>query len=119
MRTKENLAVKFIITALTSALLLSPAFSFDFLNEAQAHQQAVGILIGDPYGQTYAEVSRNISRAAIVIAGETECGAVEQPIWSFQIQVAPKRHGDSPIEGMLELDAVTGELLCAGLPFLN
>lgn len=76
---------------------------------------ATAILIGNPYGSNPAEVRSHITEARLVEAGASKCGA---PAWEFTVHVPPG--GDSPeIDGYLSIDAGTGAMLCAGLPFLD
>lgn len=91
------------------------------LSEEQALAIAIGILKGDPYGNTETEVASHITEAKMITAG-TACGEkVRSPVWHFHVFV-PKEDmpiGDSPIDGYLVIDGRSGKLLCAGLPFLD
>lgn len=100
--------------------LSSPASSQTYLSEATAHAAAVEILMGNPYGDSVTEVSRNIRRSSLVVGGSKPCaGAISTPVWSFDVHIEPARHGEPVIEGTLDVDAVSGELVCANLPFLS
>src|SRR5436305_2030941 len=90
------------------------------MSEARARRAAVSILMGDPYGKTAAEVARHISSASLVKAGDSICGKVVQPMWAFTVVVpaAENPSGSGKISGYLCLDAKTGKLSVAGLPFL-
>lgn len=81
-----------------------------------ALETAVRILLGDPYGQTREEVLGNIAGARI--ERDDSCGA--EIAWAFDVHVldAPNIGGQS-IRGDLLVDARTGQMVCAKLPFLN
>ncbi|WP_152529528.1 hypothetical protein [Aliihoeflea sp. 2WW] len=107
------------LMAVLSGLAVMPAASSSqYLKEGEAHALAVGHLLGEPYGATHTEVAQNITSSALVIAGSTPCASVTAPVWSFQIDVPATRHGEQPIRGTLDVDAATGDLVCATLPFL-
>ena len=115
MRTRR------MVLALTVALLAAPAMAAGAMNERQARAAAVTILKGDPYGKTEAQVLKNITEAQLVTAGSV-CGKkVTRPLWRFQVFVPKARNpsGDNDIRGYLAIDAGTGKLVCAGLPFLD
>lgn len=115
----RRLAATVLVVAVGTTLS-SRAEAQQYLSEAQAHAAAVDILIGEPYGNTVTEVSRNLRRASLIVAGSSACGgAIDRPVWSFHVLVEPKRHGGHAIEGTLDVDAMTGELACAGIPYLN
>lgn len=105
---------------LAAELLSSPASAQAYMSEAKAHAAAVKILIGNPYGESVTEVSQNIRRCSLVVDGSTACaGAISTPVWSCNVRVEPARHGEPVSEGTLDVDAVSGELVCANLPFLS
>ena len=61
-------------------------------------------------------------RAAQLITAGSVCGAkLTRPVWRFQVFVPKARNpsGDNDISGYLVIDARTGKLVCAGLPFLD
>jgi len=94
------------------------------LSRQDAHERAVEILKGDPYGRTSAEVSRAIKSELLVVDGKDENACEvdyrERPAWRFHVVV--EKNGSTAangIDGYLWLDAKTGVLLCAGLPFLD
>lgn len=107
--------------ALIITLLVAPALAASPMNERQARAAAVQILKGDPYGKTDAQVLKNIAEAQLVTAGSI-CGAkITRPRWRFEVFVPKARNpsGDNDIRGYLVIDAGTGKLVCAGLPFLD
>ncbi len=112
---------KRIALALILALGAAPALAAGAMNERQARAAAVTILKGDPYGKSDAQVLKNITEAQLVTAGSV-CGKkVTRPLWRFQVVVPKARNpsGDNDIRGYLVIDARTGKLVCAGLPFLD
>jgi len=107
--------------ALAIALLVTPAMAAGVMAEGQARAAAVAILKGDPYGSSDKQVLENIAAAQLVTAGSV-CGAkVTSPVWQFQVFVPKARNpsGDNDIKGYLVIDARTGKMVCAGLPFLD
>jgi hypothetical protein len=82
----------------------------------QALDAAVGILIGDPYGQTSDEVLGHI--VGVRMEQDHPCGA--EAAWVFDVLVpsAPSMDGQS-IRGDLFVDTRTGRMVCSGLPFLD
>ena len=82
----------------------------------EALERAVEILLGDPYGQTREDVLGHIADARI--EQDDPCGA--EIAWAFDVHVpdAPNMGGQS-IRGDLLVDARTGRMVCAELPFLN
>ncbi len=110
-----------ISVALAAALAGAPAQAAGVMSESQARVAAVRILKGDPYGKTQDQVMRNIASAQLITAG-TVCGRkVTRPLWQFHIVVPKSRNpsGDNEIEGNLAIDARSGKMICAGLPFLD
>lgn len=106
---------------LFSALISVPAFSAGLLNQQEAYGAAIAILKGDPYGNSDAQVRRNIERAQLITSGSACRGALKAPIWQFRILVPKARNpsGGTDIKGALAVDARTGKLVCAGVPFLD
>ena len=109
--------------AVISTILFLPLFAFAAgpMSEAQARRAVVKILLGDPYGKTAADVSRHIRSASLVMAGDSICGKVRRPVWAFTVVVPATDNpvGNSPINGFMCVDAQTGKLTVAGLPFLD
>jgi hypothetical protein len=107
--------------ALVAAMVSSPSFAGGLLSEQQAYVAAAAILKGDPYGKSSNQVRSNIESAQLISAGFA-CGArLKVPVWLFHVRV-PKAHnpsGGSDIEGVLVINARSGKLVCAGLPFLD
>ena len=108
------------------ALCLLPLGSVEaagLLSEQQARAKAIGILQGDPYGNTPAEVSRGIKQIELLQDGNTRaCGAKKRPVWEAHVVVVTPNKDqfkNGVIDGYLALDAQTGKLLCANLPMLN
>jgi peptidoglycan hydrolase-like protein with peptidoglycan-binding domain len=82
----------------------------------EALEIAVGLLIGDPYGRTREDVLANIAGARV--GRDDMCGAEVAWIIDVNVEDVPAMGGQS-IRGDLVLDARTGQLVCARLPFLN
>ena len=91
------------------------------MSEKQAQENALEILMGDPYGNTLEEVGRHIKDAELLSDGKTlACGNVNKPIWQFHVVVEkPVNNPDSSIDGYLVIDANSGKIVCANLPMLN
>lgn len=93
------------------------------LSEKQARLKAATILKGDPYGSTVEIAASRIAKAQLLVSGTTDCGAsaVTSPVWQFLVIVprgtVPTQSNE--IRGYLVLDARTGRMTCAGLPFLD
>ena len=111
------------IAAAVFALSCANAHAASLLSEQQAYAKAVGILQGDPYGGTPAEVRKNIKQAQLLPEGNTKaCGAKKRPAWEFHVVVVTAnkdQFNNGVIDGYLALDARTGKILCANLPMLN
>lgn len=90
------------------------------LGEKQAVAKAVAILKGNPYGDTDAEVVANIRERRLGPRSASVCGGGASPVWSFHV-VVPEPGGDpeAKIDGWLVIDAASGRLVCAALPFLD
>lgn len=94
------------------------------LSQPAALQRAISILKGDPYGKTAAEVQKHIVGSALAFPGSrtlAACGPMRKPVWVFDVAVPakPGSGGHDAISGALVLDAATGRLDCASLPFLD
>ena len=93
-----------------------------FLTRDNAHDRAVQILKGDPYGHTPADVSKTIKSELLVVDGRDELACDvdyrKNPAWRFRV-VVEKNDMTDGIDGYLLLDARTGKPMCAGLPFLD
>ncbi len=91
------------------------------MSEKQAQEEAIEILMGDPYGNTPEEVGGHIKHAELLSDGKTlACGNVKKPIWQFHVVVKkPVNNPDSPINGYLVIDANSGKIVCANLPMLD
>jgi len=121
-RERERLVqAKRIALALAAALLVTPTMAAGVMTEREARAAAVAILKGDPYGNSDKQVLENIAAAQLVTAGGV-CGAkVTSQVWQLQVFVPKARNpsGDNDIKGYLVIDARTGKMVCAGLPFLD
>lgn len=104
-----------------AALLLATAVpAAEPMTEKRALAAAVAILQGDPYGDTVAAVTANIRERRLVARRDTVCGGGATPVWAFRVVVDhPVTNPDGRIDGWLVLDAVSGRIVCAGLPFLD
>jgi hypothetical protein len=112
----------FVFGLLAAVLAAAPAQAASQMAEPQARAAAATILKGDPYGKTPDQIAKNIASAQLLTAGVTECGSkVSKPVWQFHVVVPKNRNpsGDSEIDGFLVIDARTGKMVCAGLPFLD
>ena len=120
MPTKRNLLALVAVFAVT-ALASTSAPAAGAMTESQARAAAIKILKGDPYGKTDKQVLKNMTEAQLVTAGSVCGDKVTRPVWRFQVFVPKARNpsGDNDIRGYLVIDAHTGKLVCAGLPFLN
>lgn len=98
-----------------------PAYASDVLSRVQARRVAIDILKGDPYGQSPREVRQNIRVIQFVSAGAAKCGSFGFPVWQIHVVVSQDRLKDrsNKIDGWLALNARTGKMVCAGLPFLD
>lgn len=112
----------FALALLAAVLAAAPARAAGAMTERQARAAAAKILEGDPYGNTTDQIAQNIAGAQLLSAGATRCGTkVTKPVWQFHVVVPKNRNpsDDSKIDGFLAIDAGTGKLVCAGLPFLD
>lgn len=108
-------------------VLATPALAGVPLDAAAALLKAETFLKGDPYGATLADVGKHITGSQLLKVGETgKCspGPEKVAVWEFHVVVADRAADQpgsaaSPIDGYLALDGVTGEMVCAGLPFLD
>jgi len=93
----------------------------DVLSRAQAKRTAIALLKGAPYGESSREVLRNIRLIQFVAAGAAQCGRFGFPVWQIHVVVPKERMKDrnGKIDGWLALNARTGKMVCAGLPFLD
>lgn len=121
MGVMVSLAMTCFISCCITCGMLAPALADTLLTQRQAQAKAIAILKGDPYGRTTAEVSRHIRKTELLRAGTSICGPVAKPLWSFHVVVptAENPAGPATIAGTLVLDAASGRLECAGLPFLD
>ena len=107
----------------TIALMLAAtaAHAQPLLSFQQARARAIQILKGDPYGVTTIQVSRHLKGQVLVMNGkDATCGInlKARPAWRLRVEV-PKAESHDEIKGGLLIDARTGKMLCAGLPFLD
>jgi hypothetical protein len=86
------------------------------LVSSRALEMAIEILLGDPYGATPDEVRRNIKRQEKVGSNDPDC---EAPAWKFAIVVPASESNPNGINGYLCLSPKDGELLRAGIPYLD
>lgn len=107
-----------LVVLLAAAVLVAQASAADAatLTATAAKQAAIRVLIGDPYGQTPAEVARVIKSQTL--GPDAKCGTHRQS-WTFTVVVPPSDTSPDGIRGYLVLDARNGKLICAGLPFLD
>jgi hypothetical protein len=118
--TSSHLLPLGLLFVLANGSLPGAAVQARDLDEQRAFQRAVQILQGNPYGQTFTEVARVIKRATFSRSGQSLCGKSKGPVWIFWIQTEPlESNSGQRIEGDLVIDARTGRIECAGLPFLD
>lgn len=102
------------------ALVVAAPVAAAELGEKQALAKAVEILKGDPYGDTAAEVAANITERKLGPRSATVCGGGASPVWAFHVVVSKAAdHDGGPIDGWLVIDAKSGRMVCANLPFLD
>lgn len=106
-----------LLPAVLIILALSSAQAGTLLSEQQARAKAIGILKGDPYGTTTAQVTANIKQAQLIRDGHSRaCRETKKMLWEFHVVT---RTAEQRIDGYLALDARTGELVCTNLPLLD
>lgn len=96
------------------------------LGPEQATDAATSILKGPPYGSTKADVVSKIRSQTLIIKGNDPCSntPVKAPAWVFRIESTDQNSRDetgkpSLINGFLTIDAASGKMTCAGLPYLD
>src|SRR5262249_45763757 len=93
------------------------------LSEHRARDKAINILKGEPYGRSRVVVKKNIKSVRFVRNGDTKaCGPIQNAAWEFHVIVmtaGKNKFVNRSIDGFLALDAHTGKILCANLPFLD
>src|SRR5689334_14777402 len=108
-------------------LLVATAAVAAPLDAQQALAKAIAVLKGDPYGASAEAVGKHIVGSEMLSAGSvSKCtgGKTAVAAWEFHIRVADAAKGqpggfDSPIDGYLTLDGVSGAMICANLPFMD
>jgi hypothetical protein len=117
------IARRLAIVVAALALAGSLAAAASTLSEQQARAKAIGILKGDPYGQTPAAVAKTIKDVRFAPDGNTKaCGAKKAAAWEFHVVVVTDnkdQFDNGKIDGYLALDARSGKILCANLPMLD
>ena len=109
-----------LLLLLAGVVLATAGVALADVTEKQALAKAVDILKGDPYGDSAAAVTANITERKLGPRSETVCGGGASPVWAFHVVVkAAKDHDGGPIDGWLVIDVKTGRLVCANLPFLD
>jgi hypothetical protein len=92
------------------------------LSEQQARTKAIGILKGDPYGKTAAEVAGNIKQARLVQNATSRACGSKTTAWEFHVVVVTAnkdQYNNGTIDGYLAINPRTGKMLCANLPLLD
>jgi hypothetical protein len=114
---------KLIIAA---SLLCTPAVAAQPLSPDSAAEKAVSILQGDPYGNSKSEVLSGIDGQMLIVKGTDPCSKtrIKSPLWVFHVTATDRNSTDasgkpSKIDGFLSLNASSGKMVCAGLPFLD
>jgi hypothetical protein len=85
------------------------------LDAEQARAKAIDILLGPPYGETKSEVDSNILTQ--VRKHDDYCGT-NALSWEFEVSFNNELNGSTET-GLLLLDATSGDMVCAGLPYLD
>jgi len=123
MRVTTRLALVVIIGSAAFVPATSASQSAPRLSEQEARAKAIALLKGDPYGNSDAEVARNIKQVEWLRDGNTKaCGQTRQPAWEFHVVVVTDnkdQFNNGIIDGYLALDARTGKIRCTNLPLLN
>jgi hypothetical protein len=116
---KRLIAATIAVWMLNSGCIYARAL----LSEHQARNKAIDILRGDPYGRSRVAVEKNIKSARFVRNGDTKaCGPIKTAAWEFHVVVPPAdkhQFANRSIDGFLALDARTGRIFCANLPFVE
>lgn len=87
----------------------------DYISREKALEIATAALMGNPYGSSAKSVREHIQAVRLVTKGHAVCG---KPAWELKIHVANGQDtGD--IDGVLSIDAKSGDLNCATIPFLD
>ena len=95
------------------------------LDARQALDKAIAVLLGVPYGRNETEVAKHIVASQLVKRGEKGwCGKANYTSWEFHVRVADAAPGEpgspaAPLDGYIALNANSGELSCATLPYLD
>jgi hypothetical protein len=122
MKSPLTVVRRVVPIALATAFFATSAHAAGVMTEQQARMAAAKLLRGNPYGDTLNQIMKNIESAQLVTSGTVVCGVkVTKPLWQFHILVPEARNpsGDHEINGFLAIDARTGKIACAGLPFLD
>jgi hypothetical protein len=85
------------------------------LDAGQARAKAIDILLGPPYGETKSEVDSNVLTQ--VRKHDDYCGT-NALSWQFEVSFADELNSRTET-GLLVLDATSGDMICAGLPYLD
>lgn len=109
-----------VVLAASALAIVPTVLAAAELGEKQAVARAVAILKGNPYGETDAEVAATLRERRVGPRAESVCGGGSSRVWSFRV-VVPEPGGDpeAKIDGWLVIDAASGRLVCATLPFLD
>jgi hypothetical protein len=111
----------FLAAALVT-LAMGSVQAAKLLSEQQARAKAIGILKGDPYGKTDAEVAANIKQARLLQnAASNACGR-KTTAWEFHVVVVTPnkdQFNNGVIDGYLAVNPRNGKMLCANLPLLD
>ena len=106
------------LTVLVFLAFAETASAAEIMSEEKARIAAAQILKGDPYGRTVTEALKAITSSQLVVRGSSRCGEVKASQWVIHVSV-PASNGNDKIEGDLTIDARSGKMICAGLPFLD
>jgi hypothetical protein len=119
----ENFQMKRLFAAAAIfTLALDCAQGASMLSEQQARAKAIGILKGDPYGKTDAEVAKDIKQARLLQNANSKACGGKATAWEFHVVVVTPnkdQFNNGVIDGYLAIDPRTGKMLCANLPLLD
>ena len=99
------------------AAFAQPTEAMRILSEESARSAAIGALLGKPYGWTFDDVSRVVAAGRFVEAdAKRMCAGNGAPVWEFPVSTT---HEGMSLRGVIQINARTGKLDCANLPFLD
>ena len=113
---QKTVAENLIFTLVSGGAVPQAKSSHSILSAAEAQMAVAKILIGPLYGSNFDEVAQKIVRQEFT--RDRKC-ATKNMTWEFQIVVSKGADTMNGVNGFIVLDATTGKMICAGLPFLD